>query len=96
MWKTKVHSLKYQIQHDGKQIAAVTVREPDVQALETIDDLGIVEGKRPTIKQSVALVAAMADVPIEVIRKLHKADFQSLMELVVPLMMGEPEETSSS
>jgi hypothetical protein len=87
-WKTTVHVLKYPVTLADKQFAAVTLREPDVDALEAIDELGIVEGVTPNIRQLRGIIVALADAPNEVIGKLHKDDLTALGELCVPLLEG--------
>lgn len=88
-WKTKTHVLKFPVTLGDKTYAAVTLREPDVDALEVIEELGIEEGKRPTIRQARGLIAALADVPTEALGKMHKDDLAELGEMVAPLLEGE-------
>lgn len=89
VWKKSTHVLKYPVTVDGKEHAAVTLREPDVDALEAIEELGISESGNPTIKQMRGMIVALADVPSAVIGKLHRDDLASLGELLAPLLDGE-------
>lgn len=86
MWKAEAHPLKHPITFGEKTYTAVTLREPDADALEAIDDLGIVEGQRARIGQLKGLLCALADVPPEVIGKLHRDDFVDLQGIAIPLL----------
>lgn len=88
-WKTSTHVLKHPITVGDKTISSVTLREPDVEALETIGDLGISAGADVTVRQVAGLLVALADVSPEVIRKLHRSDFAALGEIVGPLLASE-------
>ena len=95
-WKTHVHKLRHPIQHDGKVIAAVTLREPDVEALEQIDAIGLDAGTPVRVGQLRAIIAALSDVPADVIGKLHRQDFQDLGAACLPLLDPTAEMPSSS
>lgn len=101
-WQSKTHVLKFPVIIEGKTIAAITLREPDVDALEKIDGLGLKEGVPPNVKQVRGIIEALADQPGIVIGKLNKADFQALGELAVPLLepaqegSGQPSSNSSN
>ncbi|SOC47672.1 tail assembly chaperone E/41/14-like protein [Rhizobium subbaraonis] len=86
LWKTQAHPLKHPITIGDKTYAAVMLREPDADALEAIDDLGMKEGERARIGQLKGLLCALADVPGEVIGKLHRDDFIALQEIAIPLL----------
>lgn len=90
IWKTVTHTLAYPVMIGDKRTSAVTLREPDVDALEAIEELGIEEGGQPKISQLRGMIAAMSDVSNEVIGKMHRDDLTGLGELLVPLL-GEEE-----
>lgn len=90
-WKTETLVLKYLVTIDDKTYSSITVREPDVEALEKIEELGVVEGAKTTIRQTRGMIAALADVPEAVILKLHRFDLMAVGELLAPLV-GEDEE----
>ena len=70
------------IEHNGKTIASLTLKEMTVADLCAAD---LVEG--PT-KKSAALLAAMAGVPLPLILNLPIADYSLAMEAID--RMGEP------
>ncbi len=90
-WKSFTHTLAHPVHLEGgsKIVGAITLREPDVNALEAIDSLGIKEGTRPSIKQVRGILGAIADADQEVIGRLHRDDFNALNEAVAPLLLGE-------
>ena len=87
----KTHTLANAVTVDGKIYTAITLREPDVDAREAIDDLGIEPGKPVRVRQMRGVIAALADCPDAVIGKIGKADFRALSEMVVPLLADETE-----
>ncbi|WP_099867835.1 phage tail assembly protein [Pararhizobium haloflavum] len=95
-WKTRTHVLKFPVTLGEKHIAAVTVREPDVDALEAIEGLEIENGESLTIKQMRGLISALADCPSEAIGKMHRSDLEALGEVVIPLLQDEEEQTEEA
>lgn len=89
VWKTATHILTHPVTIGEKTISSVTLREPDVVALETIDSLGLSTGAETTVKQMRGLIEALADVSPEVIGKIHRSDFVALGEILGPLLVGE-------
>lgn len=77
----------------GAQISELVFREPDGEALEAIDELGIKEGpdEKPTMKQINALLSIMSGQPIEIIRKMNKRDIMGASEKFAPLLEDEGE-----
>lgn len=96
IFRTATHTLTGPIDHEEKTYGAITVREPDVDALEEIEELGIEEGKKPTLRQLRGIISALADAPHEVIGKLHRDDFTALVELTVPLLGGSKSDAPQS
>ena len=88
IFRTATHTLTGPIDYEEKNYSAITVREPDVDALGKIEELGIQEGERLTLLQLRGVISALADVPSGVIGKLHRDDFSALVELIGPLLHG--------
>ncbi|TCQ79566.1 tail assembly chaperone E/41/14-like protein [Ochrobactrum sp. BH3] len=88
-WKTATHVLKHPVTIGDKTTSSVTLREPDVAALEIIGDLGLSAGAETTVRQMRGLIEALADVTPEVIGKIHRSDFAALGEILGPLLVGE-------
>ena len=93
-WKTATHVLKFPIAIGDKTIAAITLREPDLEALEIIDDLGIEAGKAVKVRHLRGLIEALGDAPSEAVGKLHCSDLAALGELLAPLLETEAEGAS--
>lgn len=89
-WKTHTHTLLHAVNHEGRSYSAITLREPDADALEAIDELGIKEGEKASIRQLKGFIGALADAP-EIVGKLHRDDFIALQEIAIPLV--SPPET---
>ena len=93
-WKTHTHSLLHAVNHEGRSYSTITLSEPDADALEAIDELGIEEGKRPSVRQLKGFIAAIADTP-DIVGKLHRDDFIALQEIAIPLV-SPPEEPGTA
>jgi len=86
-WPEIRHTLRFPITPPGGEVVSeVVCREPDVEALERIDNLGMVEGQPLKVAQIRGIIAALSGLPDDVIRKMHKTDFAGLTEKVVPLL----------
>jgi len=85
VWK----EIKFPLLFPVDDLKELTFREPNGEVLEIIDDLGIEEGKAPTIRQTIAIISALSSVPIEVIRKLNQRDIEGAANASVPLLGGE-------
>ncbi|TBG03774.1 hypothetical protein [Rhizobium leguminosarum] len=70
---------------DLKELAFV---EPNGEALEAIEGVGLEEGKNPTIKQTIAIISILSTQPIDVIRKMNQRDIKGAAEAMVPLLEG--------
>mgnify|MGYP001106100179 CR=1 FL=1 len=96
-WKTVTHKLKFPIEFDGEKIEKITLREPDVEALEQIDELDIQPGKPIRVRQMRGMIAALGDAPDAALGKLHRDDLVALGELIAPLLdSAEPETAEAS
>lgn len=95
-WKSSTHKLAFPFEigegEDRRKVTSITLREPDVEALEIIDELGIKppdEGEEMpdmSIKDMRILMSALSDEPADVLKKLHLKDFMALGDLVGPLL----------
>lgn len=101
IWKSTKLTLVYPIAFDGKDVTELTIGEPDVDAVEVIEEAGFKVGEPPTVAQLRAVIGALAHVPNELIGKLHRSDFQNAVEVATPLLeaslapSGEPTATSA-
>lgn len=86
---TKTVSLAYPIKIEGRTIREITFREPDIEMLEQIEELGVTEGQRPTIRQLKGLFVALGDQPAEIVGKVHRNDLVVLSEAAVPFLVAE-------
>lgn len=85
-WKEKTIALAHPIRVGERSIAALTLFEPNVDAMEAIEEIGFVEGQKATVKQMRAAVVALSRETPEAIGKLHRDDFAALAEAAVPLL----------
>jgi hypothetical protein len=92
--KTIKHDFKHPIEAEGKTFASITLREPDVDALEAIDELGIEPGVRMKVRQVRGMLVILGDMPDEAVGKMHRDDFAKVSEMIVPLLDPPEEETS--
>ncbi len=98
-WKTSTVTLTHPVPLDAAgatTLSKITFREPDVDALEAIEELGLKAGVRPTVKQLRGMIVALGDASDEIVGKLHRDDLGALGEAVIPLLGGEEEETAKA
>jgi hypothetical protein len=89
-WVETTHKLKFAVKlGDEPAVTSITLREPDIEALEAIEALDVTEGTRMTVKQTKAVICALSGQPPEVIGKLHRDDYIALVEITAPLVLGE-------
>lgn len=84
--QTTTYTLKHPITVDDETYVTITVYEPNVAALEAIDDIGIVDEERPRIRHLRQVIAALTRIPNKVIGELHRDDFEALVEMAVPFL----------
>ena len=65
------------------------LREPDIDGLEKIDDLGLTEGAPIKVSQIRAIIAILSGLPDETVKKFYKRDFAAVGEKLLPLL-AEP------
>ena len=102
-WKTTTYTLAYPITVGegvplfaaGTQVTEVTLREPDTEALEFIE-----ENEKPgsQIRNLRFQIQGLSGLPAEILKKLHHKDITKLGELMLPLLQdgaaGEPSDKS--
>lgn len=87
-WKLKAIPLQHPISVGENTVAAVVLRDPDLNALEAIDELGLQENVSPTVSQLRGIVVALSDQPDEIVGKLHRDDFATITEEIAPFLSG--------
>lgn len=95
-WKTETVTLDHPITKGDKKISSITLREPNVDMLEEVEELGIEPGSRIRVKQMRGIIAILGDVPTEDLGGLHRDDMKKLADVAAPLLFpeepeGEPE-----
>lgn len=95
-WKTVTHPLIHTINISGKSFDRITLREPDVDALEAIEDLGLKEGEPMGIKALRGVVVALSDFDNATVGKMHRADLMAIGEIIAPLLSGSETEGEQS
>ena len=85
-WRTVEHKLIHPVAGTDGNISSVVLKEPDIEALEKIDDLGIIEGKPMKVAQIRGIIGAVSGLPYEALKRIHRDDFAALGELAVPLL----------
>lgn len=95
-WKVDVVPLLHPIKVGELSLTEIALREPDLEALEMIEEAGFVLDQRPTVKQIRTVIQALSGQPIEVLRKLHRDDFTTLTERATPLVTGPSEDEGTS
>lgn len=90
--KTRTVKLSAPVTVAGKTIRELTFHEPTVDDMLTAEAVG-----GGDLRSSVALLASMAGVEMDVMKRLTRRDFQRISEVVAPLLgEGGEEEPSSS
>lgn len=100
-WKSETVPLTHPISGAGdssQKITSITLHEPNVEALELIQEAGFTEGAQPTVKQLRTAIAALARIDPDLLLTLHRDDFTKLAEKAVPFVTGsvEPSPPESS
>jgi hypothetical protein len=95
-WKTQTHTLAHPIKVGDREIKTVTMREPDIDALEAIEELDIEQGKPLKVKHMRGIIVALSDLTHEEAGKLHRDDLAGLGEFIAPLLGDQDEEAEQS
>lgn len=91
-WKSVTITLLHPIKVGELSLSTITLREPDLEALEKIDDIGFEAGMRPSVRQLRLAIEALSGQETQILNRLHKDDFEALGEAAVPLLF-EPTES---
>ena len=94
-WRTVEHKLIHPVAGADGNVSSVIFKEPDIEALEKIDDLNIMEGKPLKVAQIRGIIGALSGLPDEVLKRIHRDDFAALGDKAVPLLAA-PEGTDKS
>lgn len=87
-WKTVIHPLAHVINIDGKSFDRITLREPDVDALEAIEELGLKEGAKMGVKELRGVIGALSDFDDATVGKMHRTDMMAVGDIIAPLLSG--------
>ena len=91
-WKEIPLSLLHPVKVGERSVSTITLYEPNVEALEALEDAGLFDGKpgddpKPlSVKQMRAALVALSRESEETIRGLHAADFAKAGESIAPLL----------
>lgn len=85
-WADVTVTLTHPLLYGERSVTSITLREPDLEALEKLDDLGLKEDEKPTVRQCRAMIQALSREPDELLSKLHRADVLALVEAMAPLV----------
>lgn len=88
-WVTITVKLTFPITFGEETISSITLREPNIGAVEELDALSLKEGEAPTVEQSRKMIAILSGVSAEALKQAHTKDFAALVEAVTPLLEGE-------
>lgn len=90
-WKTKTITLLHPIKVGELSLSSITLREPDLEAMEKIEEIGFEDGVQPTVKQvrlAIEALCGLDDQQLPLIKRLHKDDFAAVGAEVAPLLNG--------
>lgn len=87
VWAETSYPLLFPIALEGGvELRRLLFREPNGEVLEAIEELGLTDGKDPTIKQALGLIRAMSGQPKAVTDRMHKKDIMGASEILAPLL----------
>lgn len=75
--------LKYPVSHAGREISEIDLRRPKVRDVAAGDKVRATDGD---MAASIAMIASMAGLPVEVIMDVDAADFTALAEVMADLV----------
>jgi hypothetical protein len=87
-WRTHTHTLSRPVKLDGGTITVVTLREPDAEALEKIEETGIF--KEPPKAKSKAKAADAPEEPNDDAPEALKMSIRQTRQMVEALIDGDP------
>jgi hypothetical protein len=86
-WPTMTVTLEHPVtDEDGAEIAAISFHEPDVEALERLEEIDAAEGERLKVRHLRFIAAVLSRQPDAVIRKVHAKDFAKIVEAISPFL----------
>lgn len=85
VWK----EIKFPLTFPVGDLKELVFSEPNGEVLEAIDELGMEEGKNPSIRQTIGLISALSGIPRETILKLNQRDILGAANACAPLVGGE-------
>jgi hypothetical protein len=83
-----IKKLAHPLVIDGVEVVEIVLRRPDVAALVAIEALGITDAAPPSLAQMLAIVAALARRPVDVIGQIDPEDFADLATQAADLLAG--------
>lgn len=95
-WNSKKVPLTHPITVGEVSYSEIEFKDPDADAMEAIEELDFKPKAKPTLRQLKGAVAAISRLPVDVIGKVHRDDFVTLCEEVVPFIEGSPQPTSAA
>ena len=97
-WKIVKHPLSYPVTIGERSYSEVVLKEPNVAAIEMVEDSGLKAGVEPTNKQLRIAIMALSGLPAEVVLAFHKDDFAEVVAAAIPLLLptSEPSPTENS
>ncbi|UYZ08547.1 phage tail assembly protein [Agrobacterium salinitolerans] len=90
-WIEFKHTLLFPLKGETGEVKIITLREPDAETLEKIDDIGIEAGKPVKVAQMREILSILSGVPSDDLKRLNRRDFSALADLSGPLL-DVPEE----
>lgn len=87
-WGVNSVPLEFPVKLGDQTISEITLREPNGEALEAIDDLGLKEGEAPSMRQTLALIRILSGVGKSVTDKMHARDIAKVGEALGPLLVA--------
>ena len=85
-WNSVNILLAHPVSGPDGAVFIVTMREPDIEALEKIDNLGITSDKPMKVSQIKGVIVALTGLPEAVVNRIHRDDFTAIGEAAVPLL----------
>lgn len=79
------HTLKKQIQVNGKAVGEITLSEPTVATLRRLKKIATSANE---IDTTLAMISALADLPVKALEGLHANDFAVLAEASAAMLQA--------
>lgn len=89
-WKTKTIPLTRPVEMPDGKIEEIMIREPDVEAIEAIEEMDLPTGaaskKKLKVSQIRRMVEILSDAPDGSVQKMHPEDFQKVAREVTSFL----------